>query len=110
MLKLLDKLKLFTHVINNIHLDNEVIHTQNIGIVNINNNIEIVIMNGPLKGYVLNDKSSSLELDTSIDIKDVALELSYNKIQTMIDLLESMKELELTNEQIMGLSILLPKN
>lgn len=110
MLKLLNKLKLFTNSTSNVKLNNGFIHVQNVGIVNVNNNIELIIIDGPLKGHLLEDKSGILELGSYIDIKDIILELDLNKIYKMIDLLESLKSLELTNEQLMGLSRLLPKS
>lgn len=107
MLKLLDKLKLFTNNTSNVKIDIGFIYVENIGIVNINDNIELIIIDGPLKGHLLEYKSGILELGPYTDTKSIILELDLNKIYKMIGLLENLKSLELNNEEWGVLSTLI---
>lgn len=110
MLNLLDKLKIFTNSNCNVKISSEFVNIQNIGIVITDNDIDLLVLDGSLKGHVLENNFGILELGPYSDTKDIILELNYNKIYTMINMLENMKALELTNEQLMGLSTLLPKS
>lgn len=110
MLTVLHNLKTFLNQNCTALINGYFVPIQRIGIIKHGDEPKLIITEGSLRNHLItNSNYNTIELGDYVKTEDVILELDYNKIHLLINVLENMKALGLTQVQWSELTTLMSK-